>query len=71
MNNDNPICSYCHKPVGSTHKFSYGIPGIKRTYSCDRWLCKILTPLKQKRNKAIKKFVKQLYEFLDIQPDVW
>jgi len=66
MSEDKPICSYCHQPVGNKHTFSYGIPGIKRVFGCDRWWCKTWRPLKEKRNKAVVNFVKRLYALLDI-----
>jgi len=58
-------CSYCKKPLGSSYLFSYGIPGIKREYACDKTLCKITRRFRRKRNAYLISFVKRLYELID------
>jgi len=40
MTNKKPICTYCGKPVRDKHTFSYGFPGMKRAFGCDRLCCR-------------------------------
>ena len=60
---DNPenLCTYCGKSLGSSYWFSYGIPGIKRTYSCERLLCRT----RKERDKQIIKFMRKLNKIVN------
>lgn len=43
----NKDCTYCKKPLGKKYSFSYGIPNVKRTFACDRRVCKVTRVIKQ------------------------
>jgi len=42
-------CTYCHRTLTPKHSFSYGMPGIKRVFACDRLSCKILRGIKSNK----------------------
>jgi len=57
------VCSYCGKELGRKYTFSYGIPGIPRTYGCVRQYCKIKRRVVRKVKLTVRPLAAKLHKW--------
>jgi len=58
-------CSYCGKPLGKSYSFSYGIPGLARTFACQRLYCKATRAMIVRLKKYLKPTIQKLNHWVN------